>query len=90
MDKYTEVAEGASKHPSPRRAGGLVTSYAETVTGADVSGLTPTNITAMVAAYKELAAGADVSTLTPDEITAYIAKYLEKERWTLPVSHRMG
>ena len=56
---------------------GYVTKYAEVTTGADVSGLTPGNVTAMVAAYQELAAGADVSTLKPDEIVAYINKYLE-------------
>jgi TP901 family phage tail tape measure protein len=81
VDKYTEVAEGASKASlTPQGLMAYVSSYAETVLGADVSGLTPTNITAMVAAYKELAAGADVTALTPDEITAYIAKYLEKEK----------
>ena len=58
---------------------GYVTQYAEATSGADVSGLTPDNVTAMVAAYQELAAGADVSTLKPGEIVAYVNKYLEEQ-----------
>ena len=54
---------------------GYVTQYAEATNGADVSGLTPDNVTAMVAAYQELASGADVSTLKPSEIVAYVNKY---------------
>ena len=54
-----------------------VNAYAEAVTGADTSALTPDHITAMVNAYEELASGADVSELKPDDITAYIIKYLE-------------
>ena len=69
-----------SASPSGRRpVERLLRASSRNATGADVSALNPTNVTAMVAAYKELAAGADVSTLKPSEITAYITKYLEKE-----------
>ncbi|MEG0145356.1 MAG: hypothetical protein RR739_04755, partial [Clostridia bacterium] len=56
-----------------------INDYQEKTGGADVSGLTPENVTALVSAYREMDAGADMSTLKPDEITAYIQNYLEKE-----------
>lgn len=80
IDKYTEIAEGASTASlTPKGLVAYVSHYAESVMGVDVSGLTPDNITAVVDAYKELAGGADVSTLTPDQITAYISQYLQKQ-----------